>query len=216
MAQQPISLEKPVGEEDDSALGDFIEDIAAESPFETRLASRCATRHVGARAGGAAAPRARGDRDALRHHRRALRARSRRSARPSTSRASASARSRTTRSRSCSRCPRRSGCARPRRPPTPDAEHPSSPCRTPRRPRAAAQSPPRPLPVARPGDPELPHRVRRGLSGPTPLNSLSTHGGVSEWLKEIGCKPIGSAYAGSNPAPTITIISCLVRLFAPI
>jgi RNA polymerase primary sigma factor len=35
MAQQPISLEKPVGEEDDSALADFVEDIAAESPFET-------------------------------------------------------------------------------------------------------------------------------------------------------------------------------------
>ena len=38
MAQQPVSLEKPVGEEDDSALGDFIEDHSAESPFE--LASR--------------------------------------------------------------------------------------------------------------------------------------------------------------------------------
>jgi RNA polymerase primary sigma factor len=35
MAQQPISLEKPVGDEDDSALADFVEDIAAESPFET-------------------------------------------------------------------------------------------------------------------------------------------------------------------------------------
>jgi RNA polymerase primary sigma factor len=35
MAQQPISLEKPVGEEDDSALADFVEDIAAESPFES-------------------------------------------------------------------------------------------------------------------------------------------------------------------------------------
>jgi RNA polymerase primary sigma factor len=34
MAQQPISLEKPVGEEDDSALADFIEDVSAESPFE--------------------------------------------------------------------------------------------------------------------------------------------------------------------------------------
>ncbi len=34
MAQQPISLEKPVGEEDDSALADFVEDISAESPFE--------------------------------------------------------------------------------------------------------------------------------------------------------------------------------------
>jgi RNA polymerase primary sigma factor len=34
MAQQPISLEKPIGEEDDSALGDFVEDHNAESPFE--------------------------------------------------------------------------------------------------------------------------------------------------------------------------------------
>jgi RNA polymerase primary sigma factor len=34
MAQQPISLEKPVGEEDESALGDFVEDQSAESPFE--------------------------------------------------------------------------------------------------------------------------------------------------------------------------------------
>ena len=30
----PVSLEKPMGEEDDSALGDFIEDVSAESPFE--------------------------------------------------------------------------------------------------------------------------------------------------------------------------------------
>ena len=34
MAQQPISLEKPIGEEDDSELGDFVEDQSAESPFE--------------------------------------------------------------------------------------------------------------------------------------------------------------------------------------
>ena len=34
MAQQPISLEKPVGEEEDSNLGDFVEDQTAESPFE--------------------------------------------------------------------------------------------------------------------------------------------------------------------------------------
>jgi RNA polymerase primary sigma factor len=34
MAQQPISLEKPIGEEDDSSLGDFVEDHTAESPFE--------------------------------------------------------------------------------------------------------------------------------------------------------------------------------------
>jgi RNA polymerase primary sigma factor len=34
VAQQPISLEKPVGEEDDTALADFVEDVSAESPFE--------------------------------------------------------------------------------------------------------------------------------------------------------------------------------------
>jgi RNA polymerase primary sigma factor len=34
MAQQPVSLEKPVGDEDDSALADFVEDSTAESPFE--------------------------------------------------------------------------------------------------------------------------------------------------------------------------------------
>ena len=34
MSQQPISLEKPIGEEDDSELGDFVEDQNAESPFE--------------------------------------------------------------------------------------------------------------------------------------------------------------------------------------
>jgi RNA polymerase primary sigma factor len=46
MAQQPISLEKPVGEEDDSALADFVEDISAESPFE--IASEALRReHVG-------------------------------------------------------------------------------------------------------------------------------------------------------------------------
>ncbi len=35
MAQQPVSLEKPIGEEEESELGDFVEDESAESPFET-------------------------------------------------------------------------------------------------------------------------------------------------------------------------------------
>jgi RNA polymerase primary sigma factor len=35
IAQMPISLEKPIGEEEDSELGDFVEDEGAESPFET-------------------------------------------------------------------------------------------------------------------------------------------------------------------------------------
>ncbi len=34
LAQQPVSLEKPVGDEEESELGDFVEDKAAESPFE--------------------------------------------------------------------------------------------------------------------------------------------------------------------------------------
>jgi RNA polymerase primary sigma factor len=34
ITQQPISLEKPVGEEDDSELADFVEDASAASPFE--------------------------------------------------------------------------------------------------------------------------------------------------------------------------------------
>jgi RNA polymerase primary sigma factor len=34
MAQQPVSLEKPIGEEEESLLGDFVEDQTAESPFE--------------------------------------------------------------------------------------------------------------------------------------------------------------------------------------
>ena len=35
MSQLPISLEKPIGEEEDSSLGDFVEDEQAESPFDT-------------------------------------------------------------------------------------------------------------------------------------------------------------------------------------
>jgi RNA polymerase primary sigma factor len=35
ISQLPISLEKPVGDEDDSEVGDFIADHTVESPFET-------------------------------------------------------------------------------------------------------------------------------------------------------------------------------------
>ncbi len=34
IAQLPVSLEKPIGEEEDSELGDFVEDDSAASPFE--------------------------------------------------------------------------------------------------------------------------------------------------------------------------------------
>ena len=43
MSQLPISLEKPIGEEEDSSLGDFVPDDAAESP-STRRRSRCGAR----------------------------------------------------------------------------------------------------------------------------------------------------------------------------
>ncbi|MGL6279537.1 MAG: sigma-70 family RNA polymerase sigma factor [Gaiella sp.] len=39
MSQLPISLEKPVGEEEDSSLGDFVQDEQAESPFDTASVS---------------------------------------------------------------------------------------------------------------------------------------------------------------------------------
>ncbi len=39
MSQLPISLEKPIGEEEDSALGDFVPDEQAESPFDTASVS---------------------------------------------------------------------------------------------------------------------------------------------------------------------------------
>jgi len=35
MAQLPVSLEKPIGEEEESELGDFVPDDQAESPFDT-------------------------------------------------------------------------------------------------------------------------------------------------------------------------------------
>jgi RNA polymerase primary sigma factor len=35
ISQLPISLEKPIGDEDDSELGDFVADETGESPFET-------------------------------------------------------------------------------------------------------------------------------------------------------------------------------------
>ena len=34
MAQQPVSLEKPIGEEEESELGDFVEDQNQASPFD--------------------------------------------------------------------------------------------------------------------------------------------------------------------------------------
>jgi RNA polymerase primary sigma factor len=37
LSQLPISLEKPIGDEEDSELGDFVEDETADSPFELAI-----------------------------------------------------------------------------------------------------------------------------------------------------------------------------------
>jgi DNA-directed RNA polymerase sigma subunit (sigma70/sigma32) len=96
MAQHPVSLEKPIGEEEESELGDFVQDEQAESPFDT--ASLSLRREDIERAlDSLPDARAQGDRAALRPRRASSRARSRRSAARSASPASASARSRTTR-----------------------------------------------------------------------------------------------------------------------
>jgi RNA polymerase primary sigma factor len=42
IAKEPISLESPVGEEDDSSLGDFIEDKSAVNPQEAILSHNLA------------------------------------------------------------------------------------------------------------------------------------------------------------------------------
>ena len=65
MAQHPISLEKPIGEEEESELGDFVQDDQAESPVRHGLALAAARGHR-ERARLAAGARAQGDRAALR------------------------------------------------------------------------------------------------------------------------------------------------------
>ena len=111
MSQLPVSLEKPIGEEEDSQLGDFVEDA------QGGIAVRHGDGHAQARRHRACArlvagPRAEGDRAPLRPARRAT-VHTRGGRTRSASRASASARSRTTRSRSSSRFrrPRASGIA---------------------------------------------------------------------------------------------------------
>ena len=48
------------------------------------------------------------------------------------------------------------------------------------------------------------HRYGQGYGERVYNRPLRTTGGMSEWLKESGCKPDGYAYAGSNPAPPTT------------
>ena len=51
IAKEPISMETPIGDDEDSHLGDFIEDTSVESPIEAatehrpaRDRARCARR----------------------------------------------------------------------------------------------------------------------------------------------------------------------------
>jgi RNA polymerase primary sigma factor len=39
IAKDPVSLEKPVGEDDDAMLGDFVEDESAESALDSAAVS---------------------------------------------------------------------------------------------------------------------------------------------------------------------------------
>jgi RNA polymerase primary sigma factor len=57
VAQQPVSLEKPMGEQEDSALADFIEDASAQSPLE--MASEALRRENVGRVLSALSPRER-------------------------------------------------------------------------------------------------------------------------------------------------------------
>ena len=95
IAQLPVSLEKPIGEEEDSELGDFVEDDTAESPFE--LASENLRRENVRRALDALPTREREVIEMRYGLSGGRRGPWRRSAAPSVSRASGSARSRTTR-----------------------------------------------------------------------------------------------------------------------
>ena len=164
MAQQPISLEKPVGDEDDSALADFVEDIAAESPFET--ASESLRRES---IGRVLAVLPRREREVLEMRYGITGGRSRTLEEVGRAFNITRERVRQIENRTLKKLQTLPEAQLLRE--APGAREP-----TPARARSASAS------QTDAGDP----------------------GGVSEWLKEIGCKPIGSAYAGSNPAPTIT------------
>ena len=70
IAKEPISLETPVGEEEDSHLGDFIEDKTALSPAGARSINHEPRREHAQGAGDALAARGAGAEDALRDRRR--------------------------------------------------------------------------------------------------------------------------------------------------
>ena len=107
IAQEPVSLETPIGEEEDSHLGDFIQDDEASQPSEE--ASYTLLREQLEEVLSTLTPR---EEQVLRmRFRTASRTRSRRSARSSTSRANASARSSPRPCASCAIRPEARSCA---------------------------------------------------------------------------------------------------------
>ena len=66
IAKEPISMETPIGDDDDSHLGDFIEDSVHAGADRCRAVRQPARRHQG-RAGHADAARSQGAAHALRH-----------------------------------------------------------------------------------------------------------------------------------------------------
>ncbi len=41
-------------------------------------------------------------------------------------------------------------------------------------------------------------------------------GGVPEWLKGTGCKPVGYAYVGSNPTSSTIFVPNVGRIWGPV
>ena len=110
IAQEPVSLETPVGEEDDSLLGDFVEDPNVIAPATAPRRARCSPKRSKKRCRSSTIANARSCGCAS-VSTTVRSARSKRSARSSASRASASARSSRRRSRSCVTRPARSASA---------------------------------------------------------------------------------------------------------
>jgi RNA polymerase primary sigma factor len=108
MAQLPVSLEKPIGEEEESSLGDFVPDDQAESPLDT---TQLSLRREDIECALAALPERERQVIELRFGLNGEQPRTLEEVAPSASRASGSVRSRTTRSRSWSSCRRPRRCA---------------------------------------------------------------------------------------------------------
>ena len=66
ISKEPISMETPIGDDDDSHLGDFIEDQSTMAPADAAMYASLARRHQGS-AGHAHAARSQGAAHALRH-----------------------------------------------------------------------------------------------------------------------------------------------------